>query len=356
MLRSAGNLGAAQAMAEQILASGREIGDQRVVANVLSQLGIIQSQQGDVAGSIVRLRESLDVDRKLGDNNALARALNNLAGSLQLSGQLDEAAAMYEESLAIARRSGDRNGVGFALNNLAEVRETKAEIKEARRLYEEALALRRDLGYKEGIGYTGTRLGGLLMAQDDLRGARARLEEALTVRSDLGAEADVAETRLFLGALAIEEGRPGDGEALARQALQVFDKERMTDRSAAAHELLARSLLAQERVAEAAAAIDRGRALAADGQDRYVRFAVRLTAAWVQSEAGQLAAARTALQSLLSETEKTGFAEMSLQVRYALGDVEARLGQGRARLTAAQKDAGSRGYLLIARKAAQTRP
>ena len=71
-------------------------------ANVLAQLGIIQSQQGDVAGSIVRLRESLDVYRKLGDNSALARALNNLAGSLQLSGQLDEAATMYEESLTLA--------------------------------------------------------------------------------------------------------------------------------------------------------------------------------------------------------------------------------------------------------------
>ena len=80
MLRAQGNLTAAQALAEQILASGREIGDQRVVANVLAQLGIIQSQRGDVAGSIVRLREALDVYRKLGDNNAFARALNNLAG------------------------------------------------------------------------------------------------------------------------------------------------------------------------------------------------------------------------------------------------------------------------------------
>ncbi len=351
MLRGQGNLSAAQALAEQILASGREIGDQRVVANVLAQLGIIQSQRGDVAGSIVRLRESLDVYRKLGDDSALARALNNLAGSLQLSGQLDEAATMYEESLTLARGAGDRNTVGFALNNLAEIRETKAEIKEARRLYEEALALRRELGYKEGIGYTSTRLGGLLMAQDDLRGARAKLEEAVKVRSDLGAEADVADTRLFLGTLAIEEGRPADGEQLARQALQVFDKERMTDRSAAAHELLARALLAQKKAAEAGAAIDRGRALAADTQDRYVRFAVRLTAASVQAEAGQLAAARTALQSLLSETEKAGFAEMSLQVQYALGEVEARLGQGRERLQALQKNAAARGYLLLARKA-----
>ena len=45
ILRGQGNVAAAKAIAEQILATGRETGDRRVVANVLSQLGIIQLQQ-----------------------------------------------------------------------------------------------------------------------------------------------------------------------------------------------------------------------------------------------------------------------------------------------------------------------
>ena len=355
ILRAQGNLTEAKALAEQILATGRETGDQRVMGNVLTQLGIIQSQQGDIAGSLVPLREALALYRKLGDNNALARALNNLAASLQLSGQLDEAATMYDESLTLYRGSGELSGVGYALNNLAEVRETKAELKEARRLYEEALTIRRDLGFKEGIGYTGTRLGALLIAQDDFAGARARLEEAIKVRTDLNAEGDVADTRLFLGTLAIEERRPAEAEQLARQAAQVFEKERMTDRSAAAHDLLARALLAQKKNTEARAVIDRGRTLAGDTQDRYVQFAVRLTAARVQAEEGQLKEAHTALQALLADTQKAGFTEVGLHVQYALGELESRLGQGRGRLTALQKDAANRGYLLIARKAGQPR-
>jgi hypothetical protein len=46
---------------------------------------------------------------------------------------------------------------------------------------------------------------------------------------------------------------------------------------------------------------------------------------------------------------------MSLQVQYALGEVEARLGQGRERLQALQKNAAARGYLLLARKASPPR-
>ena len=355
ILRGQGNVSAAKELAEQILATGRETGDQRVMANVLSQLGIIQLQQGDIAGSIDRLRQSLAVYRKLGDNNALARALNNLAGSLQLSGQLDEAATMYEESLALARGAGDRNGIGFALNNLAEVRETKAEIQEARRLYEEALTIRRELGYKEGIGYTATRLGGLLIAQDDLAGARSKLDEALKIRTELDASADVAETRLFLGTLAIEEARPSDAEQLARQALEAFEKERMNDRAAAGYELLARALLAQSKPGDARAAIDRGRALTAGTQDRYVQFAVRLTAARVQDAEGRTKEARSALQALLNEARTAGFSEFGLQVQYVLGEVEARLGLGRERLQSLQKDASARGYVLLARKSSATR-
>ena len=80
------------------------------------------------------------------------------------------------------------------------------------------------------FGYTATRLAGLLTTQGELAAARVTLEEAIRVRTDLDAEADVAESRLFLGTLAIEEGRPADGEQLARQAVQVFEKESMSDR------------------------------------------------------------------------------------------------------------------------------
>jgi hypothetical protein len=129
----------------------------------------------------------------------------------------------------------------------------------------------------------------------------------------------------------------------------------MNDRSAAAQELLARALLAQEKVAEARDAIDRGRTLGTESQDRYVQFALRLTAARVEAADGRTKEARTALQSLMTDTETAGFAEFGLQVQHAAGELDARLGQGRERLQALQKSAAARGYFLLARKAAPPR-
>jgi tetratricopeptide (TPR) repeat protein/predicted Ser/Thr protein kinase/TolB-like protein len=251
ILREQGNLRAAQEMSERLLATTAETGDQRVRAVTLTQLGIIQSQRGDLAGSTARLRDALAVYRTLGDINSLGRALNNLAGTLQLSGALDDAAKMYEESLALHRAAGNRSGIGFALNNLAEVRETRAELKEAKRMYEESLAIRRELSFKDGIGYTAARLGNLLVAEGDFNGARVLFEESLAVRAELGARPDIAETQLFSANLSLEEGSPSEAEARAREALVIFQQQRMSDREAAAHEVLTRALLAQGKVTDA---------------------------------------------------------------------------------------------------------
>ena len=169
------------------------------------------------------------------------------------------------------------------------------------------------------------------------------------------AKADVADTRLILGSLAIEESRPVDAEQLSRQALEVFEKERMNDRAAAGYELLARALLAQNKVGDARAAIDRGRSLAAGTQDRYVQFAVRLAAARVQGAEGRTKEARSAMQALLDEARRAGFTEFGLQVQYVLGELEARLGLGRERLQSLQKDAAARGYALLVRKSSPPR-
>jgi tetratricopeptide (TPR) repeat protein/TolB-like protein/predicted Ser/Thr protein kinase len=352
ILREQGNLRAAQEMSERLLATTRETGDQRVRAQTLTQLGIIQSQQGDLAGSTARLRDALAVYRTLGDINSLGRALNNLAGTLQLSGALDDAAKMYEESLALHRDAGNRSGVGFALNNLAEVRETRGELKEAKRMYEESLAIRRELSFKDGIGYTAARLGNLLVAEGDFNGARGLLEESLAVRTELGARPDIAETQLFIANLSLEEGSPSNAEARAREALAVFQQQRMSDREAAAHEVLTRALLAQGKVTDARDAIERSRALTAKTQDLYVRFSSRLSAAHVQAAMGQLKEAHDALEATLADAEKGGFAEVTLHTRLALGRLEVQMGKGRARLDTLQRDATARGYQLIARKAA----
>ena len=62
-----------------------------------------------------------------------------------------------------------------------------------------------------------------------------------------------------------------------------------------------------------------------------------------------------ALETVLAEAEKIGYAPGRFEARLALGEIEMKSGKtaaGRARLEQLEKDATAKGFLLIARKAA----
>lgn len=69
----------------------------------------------------------------------------------------------------------------------------------------------------------------------------------------------------------------------------------------------------------------------------------------------EIAQAVKDLETIEPEATESGFLEEQLESRLALGQIEMKSGKtaaGRARLAALEKDAGAKGFLLIARKAA----
>jgi hypothetical protein len=86
-------------------------------------------------------------------------------------------------------------------------------------------------------------------------------------------------------------------------------------------------------------------------------FQLGIVAGLVESALGKNISAESELKSVLVGATKHKYVGYQLEARLALGEIETGSGKiaaGHASLTALQKDAAARGFLLIARKAART--
>jgi putative nucleotidyltransferase with HDIG domain len=82
-------------------------GDERLIAMVEQNLGVIASMQGDVAKALGHHTTSLASYRSLGLTEQLALQLNNMGMAYASLGRSDEAETSYAEAFEIARQCGD---------------------------------------------------------------------------------------------------------------------------------------------------------------------------------------------------------------------------------------------------------
>ena len=102
-----GMLDQAQPLYEDAGRMARVAGDERLVAMIEQNLGIIASMQGDVAKALEHHTRSVDRYRTLNLREELGRQLNNLGMAYSGLGRADDAEAAYDEAHAIARGCGD---------------------------------------------------------------------------------------------------------------------------------------------------------------------------------------------------------------------------------------------------------
>jgi ATP/maltotriose-dependent transcriptional regulator MalT len=161
--------------------------------------------------------------------------------------------------------------------------------------------------------------------------------------------------------IALEQGKPGEAEFLARAARDVFDKQKAVADGAVSYAVLARALLVEGRIRNAQAAANRAQLLARQSGDVIAGFESNLAAQALVAQSGRLEEAAKALESVRAQATRQGFGGFDLEARLYLGQIEMRSGKanlGRVHLRQLQSDARSKGFLLIARKAAavQTAP
>jgi ATP/maltotriose-dependent transcriptional regulator MalT len=321
----------------------------------VNNVAVLLYEQGRLAAAKSMYEQFLAIVRELGQKRGIVRALTNISIVMEDQGDLAGARRLEEESVAIRRDIGDKNGLATALTHLAELLLLQGDLAGATQIDEQQAATHVEVGNQSGLAYALFVRGEILTAQGRLDEARKAHEEALAIRTRLGEHLRVPDSILVLATLSIEEGHPAEGERHAREIRDQLlkQKEPRTGRLATADAALARSLLAQGRIAEAGKEISSAEALASAAENPRLRFEIGITAARILAAQGNREAAEK-LQPVAAESAKLGFVGYQLEARLALGEMEMKFGPstlGPADLATLEKHAAAKGFLLIARKA-----
>ncbi len=114
-------------------------------------------------------------------------------------------------------------------------------------------------------------------------------EQSLAIRTARGAKTMIAETQLALAELSLEEARaPVEQEAVLRQALEFFQKQKAREDEINAGCVLARALLTEGKAEAAKEAMQHARSLAAKSQNPEIRWRTAITAARIETAGEEL--------------------------------------------------------------------
>jgi len=116
-------------------------GNQRMVANLLSNLGSIALQTRDYAEAQKQLNESLTIARDIGHKRIVAWALANLGALAVQLGVFPEADARYQESLQVADEIKERWLIANAIAGLGDIARAQDRPQDAWSKYREALTM-----------------------------------------------------------------------------------------------------------------------------------------------------------------------------------------------------------------------
>ncbi len=233
----------------QALAIFRELGDGRMQAYTLSNLGLAHHELGRSEEAIDYCQQALTIGRELGNRLGqewclltMSTVLRGLRRSEEAIGYCDQALAIFSElgnhlgqglalntsartnldlrrfeeavttcrqALSVHREIGDRNGEVAALNTLSAACQGLRRFREAIGYSRQALSIVRETGDRHREGITLTKLGVALCADGQTDTARRCWRDAIAILEGL-ASPRAAEARMLLDKLdAGEIGRHG---------------------------------------------------------------------------------------------------------------------------------------------------
>lgn len=239
----------------------------------------------------------LAVARAAGQMLPEAHLLSNLGNVAMESGNLADAGPLYEQALDLFRREGSRSGMAVALGNLANLSFVFGQFDKARAQLDENLRLCNETGNRGAETSFRHVLASVLLELDEPTAALAQAQTALPMARAMGDRSDEGQALCDMG---LAHAALGQWEAAREHLLSannLFDATGMTQLAMQPRTGLVRVALATGDLAEALvqanAILDR----VGDGQLWKGEFAVRLACWQALARCGDPRAAATLAQA-----------------------------------------------------------
>ena len=155
-----GDDSAVPSMANEAIRIARDLADDAVAADALSQLCWFRFVHGDLPAALAQIDEAVGLARTTGDPRLIAYVLGRRAVFEGEAGDVDSAFADQQETITLSRATGDNFRLATALGNLGVAELAAGELRAARAHLQEASVLADDLAYhhlsaglRENLGF-----------------------------------------------------------------------------------------------------------------------------------------------------------------------------------------------------------
>ena len=162
------------------------IDDRRGQAGILTEFGWVYGTLGEYKKAIDLTEQALEVSRALGDRHNDPLLLNNIGADYAYLGDYQKALDLHLQVLAIHRARNDRGGQAITLNNIANCYERMGDRQKALDYYGQALVLMPAVG---NVYYTAITLNHIGALYSDLGERQKALDyygQALALRRTIG--------------------------------------------------------------------------------------------------------------------------------------------------------------------------
>lgn len=217
-----GNLDEASSLFMEARPIAEEQGDDRAVAAVDQNLGIIANIQGNVALALLSYRSSLERFRRLDDKFAATRALNNMGMAHVDLAEWAAAETCFGEAAELASSNGDTMMVGRVELNRAELHLKRRRYEAAQESCDRSLHIFQRLRVKPSIADAYKFYG--ILYRETGRPDQADTHFALSLGMAEACQNRLmqAETQMEWALLHLEEERKQEGVLYLNRSLKIF--------------------------------------------------------------------------------------------------------------------------------------
>jgi non-specific serine/threonine protein kinase len=203
-----GNASEARNWIEGMSALAGVLRDTAMWAKALQSIGEVSYWQ-EVTTSQVRplFEESLKVFRALGDKQGISEVLWDLGLIASDEGNFALARSLHQESLMIGQALGNQKGIREGYLGLGLLAMAEGDYTTARFHLEKSLAMVEQLGPSYSLAFSLVWLGLAALRQGDSTAARARFEKSVAIRREVGDKAGMSASLEGLAGLAAAQGQ-----------------------------------------------------------------------------------------------------------------------------------------------------
>jgi DNA-binding SARP family transcriptional activator/Flp pilus assembly protein TadD len=215
----------------------RRLGDRPGQAYAMRLLGVAHGRIGDFAGAGELLKLALELYRQLGGRLGAALTQTDLGRVAACVGDYPAAARALRTALDQHRELHHRVGESTALHYLGSALRRSGDLAGAAQALREALALDREIRNRSGEAMVLNELGAVHRLAGDVDRAIAAHQKALEVAELVSSPWDRAQSLAGFGRCAMARGRPVEGAAQLRTALEIFRRINAAEAAEVAREL-----------------------------------------------------------------------------------------------------------------------